>query len=207
MDNIALALDELNEDLVLAGVKKAKLIGASNIGIMQALNRGMLLVGKRFEDGDYFLADLIMSGLIYRKAIELIGVHQTPQTKSYLGTVLIGVVKNDIHDIGKDIIVSSLSAEGFKVIDLGTDVKTDEFVKAAKKHHPDIIALSGTMSFAKDEIKNTLAALSDAQVRDFSKIIVGGLCISEKRSLEMGADAYSKDPIDAIQVCKELMKK
>jgi Predicted cobalamin binding protein len=206
MDEIIGALEELNEDKVLEDVQSQRLSGTSNIEIMRALNSGMLLVGQRFEEGEYFLADLIVSGVIYRKALELLSTHQESNGNPAAGKVLIGVVKSDIHDIGKDIIISSLQAEGFEVIDLGTDVKAEEFVELSLRHRPDIIALSGTMGFAKDEIKKTILKLDEANVRSFAKIIVGGLCVTKQNSVVMGADGYSEDPIDVVNICQELLK-
>lgn len=202
MDDLARAMEELDEATALALVDGLVAANAKTIDILRMLNEGMLLVGNRFADGQYFIADLIMSGVIYRRALDKLELGSIGGEKE--AKVLIGVVKNDIHDIGKDIVVSTLKSDGFNVIDIGMDVEAEQFVKEALVHRPDIIALSGTMSYAAREMGRIISLLGEAGVRDFAKVIVGGLCMDENKSIKIGADAYSKDPIGFLKHCREL---
>ncbi|MDR2785596.1 MAG: cobalamin-dependent protein [Treponema sp.] len=203
---LILAMQNLEEEKVLRCVQELHAGGADNIAIINTLNIGMVRVGKLFETGSYYLADLIVSGTIYRQALDLIESrnHRPPgQTR---GRILIGVVKNDIHDIGKDIIVGTLLAEGFDVIDLGVDVACEDFIQAVSEHKPDILALSGTMSYAIDEMERIIKVLDEKKARPGLAVIIGGGCANKHNALRIGADFYSKDPIEALTICKELLE-
>jgi methanogenic corrinoid protein MtbC1 len=191
MNEVIKAMGELDEAKVLEMISEFRTDGASIFMILGMLNNGMLLVGEKFEQGEYFLADLILSGIIYRKALEILGARVTARSEHCCGKVLVGVVKDDIHDIGKDIIVSTLQSGGFEVMDLGTDVRSNEFVSAAMEFRPNIIALSGTMSYAVHEMQLTIGKLREAKICEFAKIIVGGLCLDQEGSLAIGADFFS----------------
>lgn len=205
MNEIIEAMEELNEPTVLKSVKELRANGITVFNVLNMLNSGMLRVGKKFEQGEYFLADLILSGIIYRNSLELLGICEPSTNEKYSGKVLIGVVKDDIHDIGKDIIVSTLLSGGFDVNDLGTDVRSSEFVSAALEFKPDIIALSGTMSYSTHEMHITISRLRESKVCESAKILVGGICISREESTAIGADFYSENPIGALSICREIM--
>lgn len=204
MVELVLAMSELDEDRVLSLTKEHQ-SDRDRYSVISQLNQGMLEVGKRFENGDYFLADLIVSGIIYRKALGLIGPLADGKNQKTNGRIMIGVAKNDIHDIGKDIIVSILCADGFEVIDLGTDVSADTFVARAKQERPDLIAICGTMGFAFGEMGLIIEALENAGIRESVSILVGGMCVDQEESLVIGADGYSKDPVDALNICRKLL--
>lgn len=205
MQELIEAMQELDEDNVLSGVCQLLEHGVAHQDIMQILNQGMQNVGVLFEKGDYFLADLIVSGIIYRKALELLGPENSSAEAGTVGHAMIGVVKNDIHDIGKDIIVSALHAEGYRVTDIGADVVSEQFVEAALEKRPDLILLCGAMTFAVGEMRKTIKQLDEANVRSFAKIIVGGQGVSEQESRDMKADAYSQGPMELLEICRRLM--
>jgi len=205
MEELVNDVSNLDEDLVLDKVQELIVSGMSSVDIINILNRGMHMVGQRFEFGEYFLADLIVSGVIYKKALDLLCLDKNGDSVSNAGKILIGVVKNDIHDIGKDIVVSTLKSDGFEVIDLGVDVCAEEFVESALAHRPNIVAIGGTMSFSAEEMKNIIEKLKNANVRDFAKIVVGGLGISLSRSRELDVDGYSDNPIEVLAVCRKLL--
>ena len=140
------AMADLNEDLVIATVRQMAAEGHSSEEIQQCLNTGISAVGTRFERGDYFIADLIVSGMIYRSALNEREPLRSGGAPRPVGKVVIGVVAGDIHDIGKDIIVSLLRAERFEVVDLGIDVKPERFVHAVRNYHPDVVLLSGVLA-------------------------------------------------------------
>ena len=182
------AMADLNEDLVIATVRQMAAEGHSFEEIQQCLNTGISAVGTRFERGDYFIADLIVSGMIYRSALNEREPLRSGGAPRPLGKVVIGVVAGDIHDIGKDIIVSLLRAERFDVVDLGIDVKPERFVHAVRNYHPDVVLLSGVLTTAQEAMVQTIQALTDAGLRDQVKVLIGGLCTSEYLMHHVGAD-------------------
>jgi methanogenic corrinoid protein MtbC1 len=203
---LILAMQNLEEEKVLSCVRELHEKGVDTTSIINTLNAGMLRVGKMFEAGSYYLADLVVSGTIYRQALGLIGpLNHKPPGQSR-GKILIGVVKNDIHDIGKDIIVGTLLSEGFEVIDLGTDVACEDFIQAVYEHKPGMLALSGTMSYAIDEMEQIIQVLNEKKLRQGLAVIIGGSCANNHNALRIGADFYSKDPIEALGICKKLLE-
>jgi methanogenic corrinoid protein MtbC1 len=206
-EELILAMENLEEDKVIDLARQLWDRGTSSISIMRVLNSGMIRVGKRFEMGVYYLADLIVSGFIYRRALSLL----IPAKSQCLpdepaGKIVLGVARGDIHDIGKDIVALTFSAEGFEVIDLGINVKREDFIMAVERYRPDILALSGTMTFAVDEMEMIIHDLSDKNLRDGVTVIVGGISANKINARRIGADYYAKDPIEAIAICKGLIK-
>jgi methanogenic corrinoid protein MtbC1 len=205
-EELILAMQNLEEEKVLSCVQELYEGGADNISIINTLNLGMVRVGKLFEAGSYYLADLIVSGTIYRQALGLIESRNRKPPDQSGGRIIIGVVKNDIHDIGKDIIVGTLLSEGFDVIDLGVDVSCEDFIQAVCDHKPNILALSGTMGYAIDEMERIIRALDEKKARPGLAVIIGGGCANERNALRIGADFFSKDPIEALNICKKLLE-
>ncbi|RLE87656.1 MAG: cobalamin-binding protein, partial [Thermoprotei archaeon] len=122
-----------------------------------------------------------------------------------LGTVVIGTVRGDLHDIGKSIVATMLRAAGFEVIDLGVDVPPEKFVEAVKKYNADIVAMSALLTTTMLEMKNVIEALKQAGLRDRVKVIVGGAAVTEEFAKEIGADGYGEDAVKAVKICKELL--
>jgi methanogenic corrinoid protein MtbC1 len=206
-EELILAMENLEEDRVLDLARQLWDQGTSSISIMTMLNHGMIQVGKRFETGIYYLADLIVSGYIYRSALSILlpaGGQRLPEDPA--GKVVLGVARGDIHDIGKDILALTFRAEGFEVIDMGINVPREDFIAAVTRHHPDILALSGTMTFAVDEMELIIRDLSDKNLRDGVTVIVGGISANKISARRIGADYYAKDPMEALAICKGLIK-
>ena len=199
------AMADLNEDLVIATVRQMAAEGHSFEEIQQCLNTGISAVGTRFERGDYFIADLIVSGMIYRSALNEREPLRSGGAPRPLGKVVIGVVAGDIHDIGKDIIVSLLRAERFDVVDLGIDVKPERFVHAVRNYHPDVVLLSGVLTTAQEAMVQTIQALKDAGLRDQVKVLIGGLCTSEYLMHHVWADGWAYDSNRTVRFCKEVV--
>ncbi len=204
---LAAAMRELDESTVLELTKSMIESGHDAFEIQSLLNEGIKDVGKRFESGEYFLADLIVSGIIYQNAMELFHHCQRLDNAPVRGKVVIGVVENDIHDIGKNIICEVLRAEGFEVIDLGVDVKPKGFVQAVQQHHPDVLALSGVMGFALDSMLATISELEKLGLRDGLSIIIGGSCITSGDPALIRADKMAIDPLETIAFCKAVTEK
>ena len=204
---LADAMRELDETAVLSLTRSMIEDGHDSFEIQSILNDGIKDVGKRFESGEYFLADLIVSGIIYQNAMELFHINQRPVAGGTRGKVVIGVVENDIHDIGKNIICEVLRAEGFEVFDLGVDVKPFAFVQAVQRHRPDVLALSGVMGFALESMAATITELERLGLRDGLSIIIGGSCITSGDPTLIHADKMAIDPLETIAFCKAVTEK
>jgi len=175
--------------------------------VEKALRPAMGVVGEKFEEGEFFLSELIVSGQLFKEIMSEIieprlGVGEAGRR---LGTVVIGTVKGDLHDIGKNIVATMLRIAGFEVIDLGVDVPTEKFVEAVEKYRPDILGMSALLTTVIDEIKHVIDALKSKGLRDKVKIVVGGAAVTESFAKEVGADGYGKDAVEAVRVCKKLL--
>lgn len=199
------AMADLNEDLVVETVRNMIAAGQSYEQIQHDLNIGIAAVGTRFEQGEYFIADLIVSGMIYRSALAEQEPLRPEKAQFPRGKVVIGVVAGDIHDIGKDIIVSLLRAERFDVVDLGIDVKPERFVYAVRNYEPDILLLSGVLSTAQDSMAKTVELLEAESLRHQVKILLGGLCANQSLMHSLNADGWSYDSKETVRFCKEVM--
>ena len=201
-------VEQLDEENSLRLAKKALVEGIDPIYLLDLMNEGMKRVGKLYDCKDYYIADLIMSGLIFREVLELEEMtdffHGTYDKKT--GKVVIGTVKGDIHDIGKDIFKYMLEAYGFEVIDLGVDVSRELFVKSVEKHNPDIVALSGVLTSTVDEMKEVVNSLQNANLRDNVKIIIGANHLTHDAFRFIGADSFATDASVGAKWCWEWMK-
>ena len=201
------AMADLDEEHVLKYVQLMLSSGYSHAAIRKCLTEGSEEVGSYFEDGEYFIADLIVSGMIYQHALALMIPPFESGDPRPVGRAVIGVVEGDIHDIGKEIIVSLLRAERFDVIDLGVDVKPERFVHALRTYHPDIILLSGLLSDSVAAVSRTMQALNAESERRKTIIFVGGQCASEQLCTQTGADSWGYDTIYTIEFCKKAIEK
>ena len=202
-EELVSSMAELNEDQVLASIRKLVDAGCTYSSILVCLNTGVFDVGKRFENGEYFIGDLIVSGMIYQSALTVLQPIHTGNQSQPLGRVVIGVVQGDIHDVGKDIVVGLLRAEHFEVIDLGIDVKPADIVKTAREQGIKIIGLSGVLTLAIDSMKATVEAFKDAGMRDQVHIVIGGAPITADVCKLVGADGWAINPADTIKLCRE----
>jgi len=202
-DNISNSLIELEEDEVLEGVSRSLEQGVEPITLVEQLRLAMSVVGKRFEDKEYYLSELIMSAEIFKEAMELIEPHLGASTDESRGRLVIGTVKGDIHDIGKNIVATLLRCEGFEVLDLGVDVPAAVFVEETRSSGAKILALSGLLTPAFDAMKETVAALTNAGLRDDVKVIIGGGPVNQSVVEFAGADAWGKDAAQAVRLVAE----
>lgn len=201
-------VEQLDEENSIKLAKEALNEGIDPIYLLDLMNEGMKRVGKLYDCKDYYIADLIMSGLIFRQVLELEEMtdffHGTYDKKT--GKIVIGTVKGDIHDIGKDIFKYMLEAYGFDVIDLGVDVSRENFVKNVEKHNPDIVALSGVLTSSVDEMKEVVNSLTEVHLRDKVKIIIGANHLTEDAFRFIGADRFATDASVGAKLCREWMK-
>jgi methanogenic corrinoid protein MtbC1 len=172
--------------------------------ILDLSSEAMQVVGERYQEGTYFLPELIMSGEMLRKIGEVLKpllAAKTDQTKK-LGIVVLGTVRGDIHDIGKDIVGFMLEVNGFEVYDLGIDQPEEAFVKAVGEHKPQVLALSGFLSVAFDSMKSTIEQVEAAGLRKDLKVIIGGGQMDDTVRKYTGADAYGDDAMAAVAFAK-----
>jgi len=195
---------DLRETESIALVKERLQKGEDPMKILDDARAAMETVGKRFEACEYFIPDLMMAGEILRQISEIVKPLVTAGGGGKkLGKVIIGTVAGDIHDIGKDIVTFMLDVSGFEVLDLGIDVPVEVFVEKAKAFQPQVIGLSGFLTLAFDSMKQTVEALEKAGLRDRVKIMIGGGQIDEEVRKHAKADAYGKDAMAAVTLCKQ----
>jgi trimethylamine corrinoid protein len=164
-------------------------------------------VGQQFQDFEIFLGELMMSAKAAESATSLLQaeIGKRGSVIQSLGTVVIGTVQGDIHDIGKNIVATMLRAHGFDVIDLGRDVAPSTFLDEAKRNDADVIAISSLMTTTSSMQLNTINLFKEVGMRDKYRIIVGGGCVNQAWADEIGADGYSDDAVGAVELCKSLL--
>lgn len=203
-------LADLREEVVLAQVQAALASGADPLQLIEDCNAGMRVVGQRYEQGEYFVSALIMSGEIFREVVELVQPYLPPRTPGIAdGTVLMGTVQGDIHDIGKIMTGMLLECHGFRVVDLGVDVPASVFVERALDVRPDVVGLSGLISASFESMRATVAALR-AAAREHQlacAIVVGGGQIDEQVCTYIGADHWVPDAMSGVRLCQQLVRR
>ena len=198
---------DLREAESIALVKERVQKGEDPMKILDEARTAMETVGKRFETCEYFIPDLMMAGEILRQISEIVKPLVPAGGGKKFGKVMIGTVAGDIHNIGKDIVTFMLDVSGFEVLDLGIDVPVEVFVEKAKAFQPQVIGLSGLLTLAFDSMKQTVEALEKAGLRDKVKIMIGGGQIDEEVKKHTKADAYGKDAMAAVTLCKQWIGK
>jgi corrinoid protein of di/trimethylamine methyltransferase len=197
--NLVEQLLVLEEEQVLADIRESLEKGEDPLALVEALREGMTLVGKSFEDKEYFLSELIMSAEIFKEAIALIEPHLGSDAGPSRGKVVVGTVKGDIHDIGKNIVATLLKGAGYEVNDLGTDVPTEKIVQIIKEDNPNYLGLSALLTTTMLEMGVVIKALEENNLRDKVKVLIGGAAVSDEYAEEIGADAFCIDGFDAIR--------
>ena len=174
--------------------------------ILTECRRGLDEVGKRFENCEYFVADLMFAAEMFEQIMDVLTPELQKGTRAEsMGKIVIATVKNDIHNIGKNLVATILKAGGFEVIDLGVDIEPEAIYKATSGDKPDIVALSCLLTTGLDSMEQTIQGFAAAGLREKVKIIVGGIPLSAKLATQMGADAYGENANEALIRCKELM--
>ena len=205
-ETLTSALVEMREDDVLVAVGAAKDAGTARCCIIAALQAGMKTIGDKYEAGEYFLSELIMSAEIFKQALDELGLDQSAADTGTRGTVVLGTVHTDIHDIGKNIVASVLSANGFKVVDLGVDVPAQKFVDAARANDAKVIGLSCLLTTAFPAMQETVAAFADAGLRDKVTIVIGGGPVNDELAQQLGADGAGTSAQDAVSLAAKAVE-
>jgi len=196
------------EGLLEESVKNLKI--ALDIGIdattilNEAIIKGAEEIGKRYENNEYFLADMLLAGDAINDCMNILRPILKANNEENKGVIMIGTPEGDIHDIGKSLIISLLQGQGFDVIDLGVDVHPARFVEEAKKVNPDVIGLSGLVTVTISKMRETVKALKKAGIK--SKIILGGGILSEATCKSIGADAWTKDGWEGVTIIKQMIR-
>lgn len=205
-EKLAEAMGELDEDTVKELLEAVMAEGGKDANqAMEACQKGMDTVGKLFEDGEYFVGDLIYAGELMTDAVAILkdalvtGDAAGPKTRMILCTV-----KDDLHDIGKNIVRSMLEANGFEVLDLGIDCPAEKVVETARAENIKIVALSGVLTLALDSMKATVDAIRAAGLD--CKVIIGGAPVSAEACKNIGADEWAHSPQKTVDTCKAWSK-
>jgi methanogenic corrinoid protein MtbC1 len=198
------AIAEIKEDDALTLAREMAASGADPLDILADARKAMDIVGKLFEDGEYFLPELIMAGDMLSQITDLVKpqLAKLPQVEAK-GKVIIGSVAGDIHDIGKNIVTFMLGVNGFEVHDLGTDVSPAKFVSAIQELKPDVVGLSGFLTLAFNSMKDTVAAIKASGLRDQVKIMIGGGQVTDLIREYTAADAYGDDAMEAVALAQK----
>lgn len=169
------------------------------------LTTGMAEIGQRFQDRKAFVPNLLMSARAMKGALEILKPYMTEETETRLGTIVIGTVKGDLHDIGKNLVASMFEGCGFKVVNLGIDVSSEKFIQAIREHHADIICLSALLTTTMNYMRNVVADLEKEGLRDRVKVMVGGAPVNEAFAAQIGADLYTSNANAAVTGAKQLL--
>lgn len=198
------ALVDLDEAKCIDLVKKRIEAKEDPFIILEDVQKGTDIVGKKFEEGRFFVSDLMMAGEILKEIMEVLKPVFGESKMKSKGTVVVGTVEGDVHDIGKNIVTALLEAAGFTVVDLGVDQPPEAFVKAVKEYHPAVVSLSGLLTEAIESMKKTIDAIKAAGERDSVKIIIGGGRCDEEAKDHTGADEWADDAAVGIRKIKKL---
>jgi methanogenic corrinoid protein MtbC1 len=199
------AIADMREEEALDLARTALDGGTPPLEVLDSAREAMAVVGGRFEKGEYFVPELILAGEMLREISDLakrLMASSAEAAAPKLGAVVMGTVAGDIHDIGKDIVHFMLDVNGFEVTDLGVDVSADKFVAAVQDIHPDVLALSGFLTLSYDSMRDTVAALKAAGIRDQVKVMVGGGAVDDQIRQYADADAFGIDAMAAVTLAK-----
>ena len=195
---------DLLEEETLDMVKELVQKGTAPTVILDDARSAMEIVGRRFETGEYFIPDLMMAGEILKGISEMVRPFlESDNPSAKKGKVLIGTVAGDIHDIGKDIVTFMLDVSGYDVLDIGIDVPVQVFVDKIKEFQPSVVGLSGFLTLAFESMKKTIEALEKSGLRNNVKVMIGGGQIDDEVRKYVKADAYGKDAVAAVNLCKQ----
>lgn len=205
MKELTDALQNLEEVKVYALVDQYVAQGRPVLEIIDALNQGMVGVGERFSENVYFISQLMFSAEILKGVMEKLDpLLQGEQTQEASKKIVLGTVKGDIHDIGKNIAATLMRGAGFEVIDLGVDVPAEKFIETVKESGAKILAMSALLNFTYPEMKNVIDALGEAGLAEDVKTLIGGAPVNEQVREFCGADYVADDAVHGVNICKHI---
>ncbi len=202
---LAQAVGDLEEDKAVVLVQDKLAKGEPALSILEELQAGMAIVGERFEEGEYYLSELIYAADIFKKAGAPLQQELAQAAQTSCGTLVLGTVKNDIHDFGKDIVATIMSSNGLRVIDLGVNVEPQAFVDAIKESGATLVGMSCLLTTVFDDMKQAIQAIKDAGLRDKVTILIGGGPVDQATADFVGADYYCKTAQDGVAAAKKVL--
>jgi methylmalonyl-CoA mutase cobalamin-binding domain/chain len=203
--NLTEALADFDEEKVISMVE-TRLAGLeSPLALLGELQEGMRLVGDRFNRGDYYLSELMLSADLFSRVMQVLEPALEGTTSEPLGRLVIGTPKGDIHDLGKNIFVTLAKAAGFDVLDLGVDVPAERFIQAVEDFKPHILGMSALITTSFETMKRIVDQLEAKGLRDSLKIVVGGGVTTDTVKRHIGADAQTIDAMEGLRLCRELL--
>jgi 5-methyltetrahydrofolate--homocysteine methyltransferase len=195
---------EKTEELTTAAIDE----GAAAKEILdKGLIPGLDEVGRRFQKGEYFFPELLVSGEAMKAALARLKPELVKSSGAIVGKCVIGTVKGDIHDIGKNIVIMMLEGNGWEVTDLGIDVPTETFIEAVRENDYQILGMSALLTTTIPRLAESIEALKAEGLRDKVKVMVGGVSVTQDYAEKIGADAYGRDAVDAVAEAKRLIRK
>lgn len=207
LDKLKNMVLDFDIDIAEETAKEAIGSGVDPVEAANALSDGIQIVGDKFGTGELFLPDLVCASEVLKKAFPVINaeIEKRGEKAASLGKVVIGTVFGDIHNIGKDMVSTLLYAAGFEVIDLGINVRGEDFLKAVRDEKPDILAMSALLTTTSAEQKNVIEGLAKAGLRDKVKVIVGGSPINQEFADLIGADGYGATAPEGVKMVKKFL--
>ena len=199
------AVMEGQRDVARESVEKALADGVAPGEILDAMIGAMGEVGRLFEEGEYFVPEMLIAARAMKTGMEILKPELVDADIQPAGKIVAGTVKGDLHDIGKNLVCMMLEGAGFQVVDLGSDVSPEAFVSAVNEHHPDFIAMSALLTTTMPNMQTTIEALKAAGVRDQVKVLIGGAPITDAYAAKIGADGYAPDASRAVKLAKALV--
>ena len=196
---------ELNMEMSLQAAQQiiAKQEAALVMEAVEAVTQALQVVGKRFQEGEWFLAELVYAGEIAREVTNTLSPYMHTDQASKLGTFVIGTVAGDLHDLGKNIVITYATSAGFDVVDLGIDVPTSRFAAAVEEHHPVALGMSYLLTSTEAELGKVIQELIKRGLRDRVKVIIGGAALSPKTAQDISADAFAPDAVTGVDIIKK----
>ena len=205
-DQLKQSIIDGNEAVATAMTSALLASGASAREILdEGLLPGMEVVGARMREGECFIPEVLLSARVMQACLDLLRPHMAAGDSAGMGTVVIGTVEGDLHDIGKNLVGMLLQGAGFTVVNLGTGVSAGDFVAAVKEHQPQIIGMSALLTTTQPHMSETIALLKDEGLRDSVKVMVGGAPVTAAYAEEIGADGYGANAGMAVERAKELV--
>ncbi|MCP4756616.1 MAG: cobalamin-binding protein [Proteobacteria bacterium] len=203
---ISEALVGFDEDFLIEKVKKGLEEGEEPIGLVRELQKGMEMIGERFNRGDYFLGELLMSSDLFTKAMDMLEPRLVGGDQKTVGKIVVGTPKGDIHEIGKNIFRVVAKGLGFEMHDLGVDVPVDRFVEAVEEVKPQILGFSALLTTTFEPMKEVVEILKEKGLRENLKVIIGGGVTTETVREYVGADAQTTDVMDGLNQCRKFIE-
>jgi len=205
-DAITAALMAGEKDQVLTLVRQSLESGADANDILNdGLIKGMDIVGEKMENGDMFIPEVLRCAQVMSAALDILNPHLSADSVRVAGKVVIGTVKGDLHDIGKNLVMMMLKSAGFQIIDLGVDVTPEAFVAAVKENEAKILALSALLTTTMPMMQQTIDAIVESGLRNQVRVMVGGAPVNQNFADKIGADGYAPDAGSANKLAKELL--